>query len=130
MIQIRSITLNPPMTPNTIPEILECQWKGYTQYHASKLNLIIHIVCVPLFVWGNVAFLASLFKGQFMGMVAALIVMGAAFSLQGIGHKAETTRAVPFSSASNAFKRILLEQWVTFPKFVISGGWWKALNAA
>jgi uncharacterized membrane protein YGL010W len=116
------------MTQATILELIEWQWKGYAQYHTAKLNLILHIVFVPLFIWGNVGLIASVLRFQWMGAVASLLVMAFAFAMQGIGHKVEPTPALPFSSASNATKRILIEQWVTFPKFVISGAWWKALQ--
>ena len=116
------------MTPQTIPELLEWQWKGYAQYHVSKFNLLLHIACVPLFLWGNVALVVSLFKGQWMGVVASAVTMLVAFFAQGLGHKFERTAAVPFSSFSNAIKRVFLEQWFTFPKFVISGLWLKALK--
>ncbi len=117
------------MPPQSISEIIDWQWKGYHLYHASKLNLLLHIVFVPLFVWANVGLIASLLRGQLVAVVAAAIVMLLAFAFQGIGHKGESVPSVPFSSVGSAIKRILIEQWITFPKFVISGAWLKALRA-
>ena len=43
-------------------------------------------------------------------------------------------RAEPVGSSEylrmQALSRIFLEQWVTFPRFVFSGGWWRALRQA
>jgi len=36
----------------------------------------------------------------------------------------------PFTGPLNAMSRIFLEQWVTFPRFVLSGGWSHAMRAA
>jgi hypothetical protein len=36
----------------------------------------------------------------------------------------------PFTGAGNAVARLLLEQWITFPRFVVSGGWHRALKSA
>jgi hypothetical protein len=34
----------------------------------------------------------------------------------------------PFTGPLNAVARIFLEQWITFPLFVLSGSWWKAVR--
>lgn len=34
----------------------------------------------------------------------------------------------PFTSRSNAVARLLLEQWINFPRFVLSGKWLRALR--
>ena len=52
-------------------------------------------------------------------------------ALQGRGHRREEpVPPVPFSSSGNALARIFLEQWITFPRFVLSGGWSRALREA
>jgi hypothetical protein len=51
-------------------------------------------------------------------------------ALQGRGHRGEPVPPVPFSSSGNALARIFLEQWITFPRFVLSGGWSRALRGA
>jgi hypothetical protein len=42
----------------------------------------------------------------------------------------EANPAVPFSGPGNALSRIFGEQFVTFPRFVLSGGWARALRAS
>ena len=38
----------------------------------------------------------------------------------------ETGESRFFASKSDALKRLLLEQCVTFPRFLFSGAWWRA----
>ena len=56
--------------------------------------------------------------------------MAVSMILQGRGHKGEAVPPAPFSSPANALSRIFLEQWITFPRFVLTGAWWRALHAA
>lgn len=111
-------------------KLLRWQWDGYSQYHQSRANLWLHIVVVPLFLLGNVALLVGLF--QSFWFIAAVGAMAMAISVvaQGRGHSVEPNPSVPFSSPLNAVLRILLEQWITFPRFVLSGGWLRALQSA
>ena len=50
-------------------------------------------------------------------------------ALQGRGHRGEAVPGAVFEPR-NALSRIFLEQWITFPRFVLTGGWWRALRAA
>ncbi len=111
-------------------ELLRWQWEGYTQYHQSRANLLLHIVVVPLFLLGNVALVVALLNGAIVEALVSLAAMVLSIALQGRGHGMEAVPSVPFSGRTNAISRILLEQWITFPRFVLSGGWWRALRAA
>jgi hypothetical protein len=51
-------------------------------------------------------------------------------ALQDRGHRQEPVPAVPCSGAGNALARIFLEQWITFPRFVFAGAWWRSLQQA
>jgi hypothetical protein len=113
-----------------IRELLRWQWEGYTQYHQSRANLLLHIVVVPLFLLGNVGLVLALINGAILPALLSLAAMVVSMALQGRGHGKEVVPPVPFSSRTNAISRILLEQWVTFPRFVLSGGWWRALRRA
>jgi hypothetical protein len=115
------------MAKNT-PSLLRVQWTGYARYHESRVNLLLHIVFVPLFLAGNVAFLVALIEQRWLFAVGAAALSGVAIALQGRGHRQEPVLPEPFTSPLNAFARILLEQWVTFPRFVLSGAWMRALE--
>lgn len=110
--------------------LLRWQWEGYPAYHQSRLNLALHIVAVPAFLVGNVLMVLALLQGAWLTALGWLVFSAVAFGLQGVGHKQEPNASIPFSSPANAAARILLEQWVTFPRFVLSGGWWRALRQA
>jgi hypothetical protein len=61
------------------------------------------------------------------GGLAATIL---SFAVQGYGHGRERTPSIPFAGPANAFGRIFLEQWFTFPRFVLTGGWRRSLSLA
>ena len=113
----------------TIRELLRWQWEGYPRYHHSRFNLLLHIVVVPLFLMGNVALLAGLARQSWVVAGGAAAVMVISVVLQGRGHRQEPVPPEPFTSPGNAVARIFCEQWITFPRFVLSGGWLRALRA-
>jgi hypothetical protein len=111
------------------PSLLQAQWEGYARYHQSRSNLLLHIVFVPLFLAGNVAFLVALIERRWLLALGAAALTGLALTLQGHGHRRELVPPEPFTSPFNAFSRILLEQWLTFPRFVLCGAWMRAVQA-
>lgn len=114
----------------TASELLAWQWEGYARYHRSRANLALHIVLVPAFLAGNVAVVAGVIRLSWIETLSGVAVMAVSMALQGRGHRGEAVPPVPFSSRANALSRIFLEQWITFPRFVLTGGWWRALRAA
>jgi hypothetical protein len=112
----------------SVSELLRRQWEGYPRYHQSRANLLLHILLVPLFLVSNIAPLVALIQRSWLTGIVAVVAMVLAFALQGLGHRQEPVPAEPFTSPANAAARIFLEQWVTFPRFVFSGGWWRALR--
>ena len=109
-------------------ELLRWQWNGYPRYHHSRTNLLIHIVVVPLFWTGNVGLVVALVERSALSGILALGAMLVSVALQGHGHRQEEVPPEPFTSAANKVSRIFLEQWVSFPRFVVSGGWFRALR--
>jgi uncharacterized membrane protein YGL010W len=104
------------------------QWQGYSRYHQSRANLLLHIIFVPLFVASNLGLLIALIERRlFLGLGAAAL-MGLALAVQGRGHSKEPVVPEPFTGLFNTVARILLEQWVTFPRFVLSGAWRRAVG--
>lgn len=113
-----------------VSQLLRWQWAGYPRYHRARFNLLLHIVVVPLFLIGNLVLLGALIRGAWPAALAGAAAMLVSVALQGRGHRAEAVPPEPFTSPLNAAARIFLEQWVTFPRFVLSGGWAKALQQA
>jgi hypothetical protein len=110
--------------------MLRRQWEGYPLYHASKFNLLLHLVAVPAFLVANVALVICLAQGKLGGATISLVTMVLSAAAQGRGHSKEANPAIPFSGPMDAVARLLLEQWVSFPRFVLSGLWFRAYRIA
>ncbi|MGH7353790.1 MAG: terminase [Candidatus Rokuibacteriota bacterium] len=111
------------------PHLLAWQWSDYAVKHRSRANLLIHIAAVPLFqidsllvVWGVLGFAAP------VAAVGAACVL-ASVALQGRGHRLEAEAPTPFDGAGDFVARLVAEQWITFPRFVLTGGWFRNLTA-
>jgi type IV secretory pathway TrbD component len=113
-----------------LSELLRWQWEGYPRNHQTRVNLLLHIVLVPLFLAGNVAFLVGLVLQSWVVALAGIIATFVSIALQGRSHKGEPKAPEPFTGVTNALSRIFLEQWVTFPRFVLSSAWFRALRSA
>lgn len=103
----------------SIPSVLSTQWTGYSLVHANRANFVVHLVTVPIFMAGTVAFFWGLFAWSALVSLAGIFAMMAALAAQGWGHRQEANPPAPFTSRANAFARIMLEQWVTFPRYVL-----------
>ncbi|KWF23776.1 hypothetical protein [Burkholderia pseudomultivorans] len=113
-----------------VAQLVNQQWLDYTRTHRSHCNLLVHLVAVPAFVAANTALVAALILGMWIAAIFSLAVMAVSLALQGRFHRIEPEQPEPFSGPAEAVIRILLEQWVTFPRFVLSGGWARALREA
>lgn len=113
-----------------IIQLLRWQWEGYPKYHQSRPNLLIHIVAVPLFLVGTVVLVAAVAELSLFHLAIAAGCIVVAVALQGRGHRLEPVPPAPFSGPLNFVSRLFFEQWVTFPRFVLSGGWLAALRRA
>jgi hypothetical protein len=107
--------------------LLARQWAGYGQAHEDRRNLVIHLVTVPVFMAGTVAIVAAPFVSGWLAL-AGVGGMFAAMAAQGRGHGFEHTRPAPFRSRLDFVLRLFAEQWITFPRFVLSGGAARALR--
>lgn len=109
-----------------MPNLPTWQWRGYHHKHRNPTNLVLHLIAVPLFILGALLVLSGLFSldlGQvFIGIIALIAGLG----MQRHGHRLETEQPEPFSSRKDAIGRLLVEQFITFPRFVLSGAWWRA----
>ena len=111
-------------------ELLRWQWQGYTGYHRNRTNLLLHIFAVPLFWLGTLLLFMAMVTLAWLLAVAGAACILVSVVVQGRGHKLEPTPPAPFTSPWNFIGRLCFEQWVTFPRFLISGGWARNLAAA
>jgi hypothetical protein len=101
--------------------LLAWQWKNYPDAHRDRLNLVLHVITAPLFIAGTLAVLVAPWVGWLL-LPAGLGAMAAALGIQGRGHRREANAPVRFASVADAIARLFVENWVTFPRFVLSGG--------
>jgi hypothetical protein len=111
--------------------LLRWQWEGYPCYHTRRSGLLLHLLTMPLFWAGTILLLMGL-----VTMSGSLAVLGIACLLvpviaQGLAHKRlEPTAPAPFTGTWNFVARFCLEQWINLPRFILTGGWWRAFRAA
>jgi hypothetical protein len=99
-------------------------------YHASRLNLLIHLIAVPLFITGFFSLLLSLLKFELLNALFSFLLIAISLAAQSFGHAREHIRSSPVKGPSDAMTRILLEQLINFPLFLLSGRWYAALRDA
>jgi hypothetical protein len=101
--------------------LLAWQWSIYREGHRNRRTLFVHALTVPVFLLGNCAVGAAPFTRAWLA-VGGAAAMTAALALQGWVHRREVTPPAPFTGPLDVVGRIFVEQWITFPRFVLSGG--------
>ena len=116
--------------PLITPNLLSWQLENYPLAHTTRQNLALHAMTMPAFVTGFllVPVGAALGVWQFAALGGFLMVM--TLVMQGRGHRMEPTPPLPFASPLDFVARFTLEQTVTFPRFVVSGGFARAWKNA
>lgn len=109
----------------TIPELIKWQWVDYDKYHMDKGNLLIHIFAVPLTWMVLVLFILGAINASLIVMMFALSGFFLSLMVQNVGHRREQNPPVPFESKMNFLQRLLVEQFINFPRFVFTGGWFR-----
>lgn len=109
-----------------VTDILRRQWLDYPKTHANRMNFMVHLIFIPVFMAGTVSLCFGLYALSLAASLAGLAAMGLAMAIQGWGHRQEALPPEPFTSGVNALIRILLEQWLTFPAYVLCLMWKKA----
>jgi hypothetical protein len=105
-------------------QLISWQWSLYPDGHRDHRNLLIHIVTVPLFLFGCVCLPCTPWNWR-VGVLGVACMFVALFA-QGRGHKLESTAPVAFEGPIDVVSRFFAEQWITFPRYVLTGGWWAA----
>ncbi len=109
------------------PNLLTWQRDLYPDNHTTRLNLAIHLVTVPMFHMGLLTLVLAIVSLSAFTLLSAFIVLSTTVVLQGVGHKREPKPPVPSGGLVDMVSRVIVEQLVTFPRFVLSGqfirGW-------
>lgn len=112
-----------------VPELLRWQWEGYPRAHGNPVNLWLHVLTVPFFWAGSLFLLLAMYRFDWHLLLLGLGCMLVTLVAQGRGHKMEANPPAPFTGPWNFIARLFLEQWITFPRFLLSGGWGRKLAA-
>lgn len=103
--------------------VIAWQWRYYAAWHQDRLNLLLHMATVPLFAAGVLAAARQAFFGEWFGASIAAALALVALGIQWLGHLREPARAPDAGNPIDWLRRVLAEQFITFPRFVLSGGW-------
>jgi uncharacterized membrane protein YGL010W len=120
----------------TFPELLEKQWSDYPERHKNKVNLLIHIVAVPVVWLAAIQAFGALLLVLMPGVAGlgilfwALVLVGVSLFAQSRGDAMEAIKPPPFAMTKDYAISVAAEQFVTFPRFVLTGGWLKNFQAA
>jgi len=87
-------------------------------------------VTMPAFVSGFMLVPLAAAAGVWQLGVLGGVMMLMALISQGRGHRMEPNPPLPFASPLDFVARFTIEQTVTFPRFVLSGGFAKAWKNA
>jgi uncharacterized membrane protein YGL010W len=110
------------------PNLLAWQWQTYARNHRNRANLLLHMAAVPAFIGGVLAAVTMAVHQQWFGALVALVFAALAFVAQGIGHKWEKEAPIPFDGPADFVSRVFVEQFITFPRFVLSGQWMRNMT--
>ena len=110
--------------------LLAWQWSDYAAKHRNRENLLIHLVAVPLFQGGTVILVVGIGIRSTLGIGIALACLAVALVTEGRGHAREAETPMPFDGPLDFASRFVVEQWITFPRFVLTGAWRRSFRAA
>jgi len=109
--------------------LLAWQWSDYADKHRHRANLIVHIPAVALFWLGAASIVWAAGVSHSPRRIAfGLVCIVVSIAAQGRGHRFERETPTPFAGAGDFVTRVIAEQFVTFPRFVLSGAWYRALR--
>lgn len=117
------------MDPSRDGGLLAWQLRNYPKGHRNRRNLALHAATVPLFVAGTFAAVLAPFTSIWL-LVFAVPAVALPLVAQGRGHRLEADPPSPFRGPGDFAARLFLEQWVTFPRYVLSGGFARAWREA
>src|SRR2546428_10503922 len=102
------------------PRLLEWQWSDYSAKHRDRINLLLHIVAVPLFQIATIVMVGAVVTGS--GSAAGLggLGIGGAGVVQGGGDRRGGAGAAALSRPPALRSPLVAGAWITFSPFVFS----------
>jgi hypothetical protein len=109
--------------------LLAWQWSNYPAAHRDRRNLLMHALTAPVFQVGTVVLAVSPFVSGWLAPIGLGAMVGTML-LQRHTHRLEQKAPAPFRGPGDVIARFLAEQWLTFPRYVSSGGFREAWQDA
>jgi hypothetical protein len=113
----------------SLGELVAWAWQETPPVHSSTGNLLIHIVAVPMFVVGHALLIAAIAANWWL-LVAGASSIFVSLALQRVGHSMEPQAVHPFAGPRDFVRRLYIEQFYNFWRFLFSGGWFASLKAS
>ena len=120
---------SPERNAMPLSELVAWAWRETPPVHRSTGNLMIHIVAVPMFVVGHALLIAAIAANRWL-LVAGVFFIVLSVSLQKLGHSMELQAVHPFAGPRDFVRRLYVEQFYNFWRFLFSGGWFASLRAS
>ena len=121
----------------TFTEVVDQQWSDYEQRHRNKTHLMLKVVAVPLAWFALIQAVGALFLmllprvSGFGTLVFAFVLLGVALFLQHHGATMEASGSPRRPLLTKDYATWLAaDNFVNFPRFVLTGGWLRNLQAA
>jgi hypothetical protein len=108
-------------------ELAAWAWQETPPVHRSTGNLLIHIVAVPMFVVGHALMIAAVATSRWLLLAGASFIV-VSVTLQRLGHSMEQQAVHPFEGARDFLRRLYVEQFCNFWRFLFSGAWFASLR--
>ncbi|HET9035263.1 MAG TPA: terminase [Myxococcaceae bacterium] len=105
--------------------LLAWQWSRYPAGHRDRRNLLAHALTAPVFQVGTVAVVMAPFVNPWLAPLG-LGAMAGVMALQARTHRLERASPSPFRGPADLVARLFVEQWITFPRYVVTGGFREA----
>jgi hypothetical protein len=119
-----------PRDAMTFRELVAWAWEETPPVHKNRMNLMIHLVAVPLFVVGHVAAVIGVVLMAGSAVVPGLGAIVLSLILQKRGHALERIQVHAFSSPRDFIRRLYAEQLCNFWRFLFSGQWYASYQRA
>jgi hypothetical protein len=117
-----------------VQQIVDAQWHGYAERHRKPAHLVLKVLAVALFWVASFEILGALLlllmgvPLAFRMLFWAAVLIAISLGLQAVGRSLEGGGTPATGNAADFIKGTLIEQFVTFPRFVVSGAWLRNLR--
>ena len=109
-------------------ELVAWAWRETPPVHKNAGNLVIHLVAVPLFVFGHTLVLPCVLLGWWRAL-AGFLCVAISIAVQGFGHSLERQQVHPFTGSRDFLRRLYAEQFYNFWRFLFTGRWYLSFKA-